>query len=232
MYLIYHTRFDNGSESHEVRVHQMFMNEDGWPVTAPYEYSGDKISEKGYDKDEIVGSYEFINHGIVYSSAMSKTLKVNLNKDNTITGDVQGKWSMMDGKPLMSMDIEGITYKGVFFKQNDESKFDLKVMTFSAVGNNNQCIWGSKEVNDDTAVKLVLYDLENKIPSSTKSNIKLPLQGKYETKITWASGDKAIIDDTGVVNQPAKDTEVILTAKIIKGKTETKKTIKVLVKGR
>lgn len=143
-YIVYHTRFNQGSEYHEVRVHQMFINEDGWPVVVPYENNGDKISKEGYSPKEIVGSYELINHGINYSNSMQKTLKVNLNKDNTITGDITGTWSMTKGTYYMNMIIGEITYKGVFFKQNDESKYDSKVMTFTAVGSNNQCIWGSK----------------------------------------------------------------------------------------
>ena len=31
--LVYHTRFNNNTEGHQVRVHQMFVNEDGWLVT-------------------------------------------------------------------------------------------------------------------------------------------------------------------------------------------------------
>ena len=70
-YLIYHQRFDDGTEYHEVRVHQMFINEEGWPVVAPYENSGDVISENGYEKDEVVGNYQFINHGIANTSAVA-----------------------------------------------------------------------------------------------------------------------------------------------------------------
>lgn len=53
MYLVYHTRFNDGTQGHEVRVHQMFINADGWPVVAPYEYSGSKISEEGYNQNNI-----------------------------------------------------------------------------------------------------------------------------------------------------------------------------------
>ena len=41
-YLFYHTRFEN-SNMHQVRVHEMFFNEDGWPVVTPFEYGGDHI---------------------------------------------------------------------------------------------------------------------------------------------------------------------------------------------
>ena len=48
MYLVYHTRFDNGTEYHEVRVHQMFINKTGGLSSAPYENNGDAISPTGY----------------------------------------------------------------------------------------------------------------------------------------------------------------------------------------
>lgn len=31
-YLVYHTRFQNSGENHQVRVHQVFQNQDGWLV--------------------------------------------------------------------------------------------------------------------------------------------------------------------------------------------------------
>lgn len=60
MYVVYHTRFANSGEGHEVRVHQLFQNEKGWLVAAPYEYSGETINEKGYSNEEIEGSYDFV----------------------------------------------------------------------------------------------------------------------------------------------------------------------------
>ena len=103
MYLVYHTRFNDGTEDHQVRVHQMFINEEGWPVVAPYEYSGDKISKNGYSKDDVVGYYQFINHGNASSSAMLDTLNVKLNADYTVTGDMTGTWSMKDGSYYMNV---------------------------------------------------------------------------------------------------------------------------------
>ncbi len=65
IYLVYHTRFQSPTgtnEGHQVRVHQMFINEDGWLVAAPYEYSGEKLSEEGYTTEEVCGTYDFIYH--------------------------------------------------------------------------------------------------------------------------------------------------------------------------
>ncbi|BCZ46633.1 hypothetical protein psyc5s11_27000 [Clostridium gelidum] len=232
MYLVYHTRFNGGTEEHQVRVHQMFINEEGWPVVAPYEYSGDKISKGGYSKDEVVGYYQFINHGNANTSAMSDTLTVKLNSDYTVTGDVTGTWSMKDSSYYMNVTIDGVTYKGVFFKEQDESKNVSKVMTFTAVGSNNQCIWGSKlDLKDSEAVKYAAGPLESKIPSSTKTNITLPTVGAYDTTISWYSNSPSVFSSQGV-NRTNKDENVILTAKISKGKEIYTKTFNVLVKGK
>lgn len=146
-YLVYHTRFNSGTEYHEVRVHQQFLNEDNWPVTAVYEYLGSSISNTGYSMTDMAGTYEIVNHGLDASTAnvgMLPTGKVTLNNNGTISGDYTGTWSYTSGKYFCKMVIGGVTYKGVFFKQKDESASHKQVMTFSLIGTNNQTIWGSK----------------------------------------------------------------------------------------
>ncbi|AOZ93014.1 lipocalin-like domain-containing protein [Paenibacillus crassostreae] len=235
MYLVYHTRFNGGTEYHEVRVHQMFQNEDKWPVVVPYEYNGDKISAKGYSTNDIVGTYEFINHGNSNNgSAMLPTLKVHLNKDFSVSGDVTGTWSMKKHTYYMNIVIDGITYKGVFFKQSDESVYDLKVMTFSAIGSNNQSIWGSKIIeNNNQAVQLDAYylDANTEIPESVKSNITLPTSGTNNTNISWSSSREDVLSRTGEVKRLGEDVEVTLTARITKGKEAISKSYKIIVLG-
>lgn len=148
MYVVYHTRFDDGYEFHEVRTHQLFANEDGWLVAAPYEYLGETISASGYSKSSVVGTYEFLiqEPNQTYTSSgydIAKSVSIQLNADGTVTGSITGTWSMTNGKPYMSITYDGVTYKGVFLKQYDESESRREVMTFTAVGSNNICIWGS-----------------------------------------------------------------------------------------
>ena len=150
-YLVYHTRFNTGNEGHEVRVHQQFMNEDGWPVTAVYAHQGSVISKDGYSTEDIVGEYEFIDHGVDWITkkvGMLKTQKVTLNEDGTITGDVKGTWEQRTGKDgngyYVTIKIGDVTFKGVFFKQYNESSNHNEVMTFTLIGNNDHSIWGSK----------------------------------------------------------------------------------------
>jgi arabinan endo-1,5-alpha-L-arabinosidase len=146
-YLVYHTRFNNGTEFHEVRVHQQFLNADKWPVTAVYEYLGSSISSTGYSANDMYGTYQFVNMGTDASTSgvgMLTTQSVTLNSNGTISGSVSGSWSYTSGTYYCTMVIGGVTYKGIFFKQKNESSSHTPVMTFSLIGTNNQCIWGSK----------------------------------------------------------------------------------------
>ncbi|WP_114383104.1 RICIN domain-containing protein [Paenibacillus prosopidis] len=146
-YLLYHTRFDNGTEGHEVRVHQQFMNADKWPVTAVYEFLGSSISPTGYSATDMTGTYQFVDMGLDASTSnvgMLSTQSVTLNSNGTITGGVTGSWSYTAGTYHCTMVIGGITYKGVFFKQRNELSSHNEVMTFSLIGSNNKAIWGSK----------------------------------------------------------------------------------------
>ncbi|WP_342421516.1 RICIN domain-containing protein [Paenibacillus sp. FSL E2-0178] len=146
-YLVYHTRFNNGTEAHEVRVHQQFMNQDKWPVTAVYEFLGSSIASTGYSSSEMAGTYQFINMGLDASTAnvgMLTTQSVTLNSNGTISGSATGTWSNTSGTYYCTMVIDSITYKGVFFKQRNELSSHNEVMTFSLIGTNNKSIWGSK----------------------------------------------------------------------------------------
>ena len=155
LYVIYHNKFDDQYGFHEVRVHQLIMNEDGWPVAAPYEYvKGEEVSKVGHTKEAVTGEYEFIFHKlkqtIVADQATSGTnaevqysQKIKLNADGTVTGDITGTWSMKDGSADMTFTYGGVTYKGSFIVQADESADMIQKMTFTATGNNT-CIWGSK----------------------------------------------------------------------------------------
>lgn len=153
-YLIYHTRFESRGEAFEVRVHQQFMNEDGWPVTAVFENRNDTISQTGYDSSEIVGVYEFLNHGTGSDGAGVRIPEIIvLMEDGTITGDYTGTWEEKEGSYHATFVIGDVTYKGVFFKQHHELAESAEVMTFTAIGSNNETIWGVKYAEGTTYVE-------------------------------------------------------------------------------
>lgn len=230
-YLIYHTRFNNRGPLHEVRVHQQFMNEEGWPVTAVFENKGDEISQTGYSTNDIVGDYEFINHGKeTDNSNVRSPQNIKLNADGTISGAITGTWTAKDGTYYMNAVIDGITYSGVFFLQYDESADCEKRMTFTAIGTNNQTIWGVRKdtytFSDKEVVDSVADDLDSSVvvPSKTTSDLSLSTTGFQNAKIVWSSSNTDLISNSGKVTRPAEDTEVTLTATITSGSESITKT--------
>ncbi len=143
-YLIYHTRFNLGNEWHQVRVHQQFVNEDGWLVTAVYEYLGSEISTTGYSMDDMTGTYELVNMGTssaISNVGMLSNGSITFNADGTLSGTYTGTWSYRN--QYVTLNINGTAYKGVFFKQFDESSSHKEVMTFTVIGADTS-IWGTK----------------------------------------------------------------------------------------
>lgn len=172
MFQVYHTRFiaDNGW-GHQVRVHQMARTSDGWAVMLPYEYQGESVTNGSFTSADIVGEYEFINHTNIthrldsdntndLSTIVVPTQSITLCADGSIIGakeysstatsantgerDIQGSWSVAEGGYFASFVLDGIRYEGVFALQKDESSAGRSCIVFSAIGENNAEIWGSK----------------------------------------------------------------------------------------
>ncbi|QFJ54499.1 lipocalin-like domain-containing protein [Pseudobutyrivibrio xylanivorans] len=229
-YNIFHQRFLDPSvgEYHEVRVRQQFLNEDDWLVTAVYENRNEQIQK--YSKDDVVGTYEYINHGnSATDGSMLKTENIVLEENGTISGDESGTWTMADAADYtyVTLNIGGAAYKGVFFEQTNDN--DAKTMTFTAIGNNNMSVWGSKyEVSDELLVGKVAEQLESLVPSATRESFSLPtsLSG---TEISWETDNAGVVTSTGKVFTPGEDTKVTLTATITYGSVTVKKEYTVLV---
>lgn len=222
-YLVYHTRFNNNQENHEVRVHQMFMNKEGWPVTAPYTYTGGTMAEEGYKIEDIYGSYQFINHGIEYGAMIEPTLGISLKADGSIGGALAGSWTFEDGK-YISLDIDGAHYSGVVLRQKDESYPEgTELITFSAIGDNNQCVWGSKvDYSDKEFVERGAKEID--LPSLTRENIQLPEKASFDVDISWQSANTEIISNSGEISGKIKENvKVIMTATFTKGSDSVSK---------
>ena len=141
-YIVYHTRFDNGQEYHEPRVHQYFLNQDGWPCMLPYATDGETIAESGYGISEVAGTYYVIDQGTSISARIAQPVKLVLMENGNVYGEnLEGTWSMENGTCYMTLTYGGKEYNGVFCQMKDEAGTD--VMTFSAVGA-NESVWGVK----------------------------------------------------------------------------------------
>ncbi len=185
LYVIYHTKFDDAYGFHEVRVHQMVMNQDGWPTAAAYEYTGESLSEAGHNAAAVVGDYEFIFHTLnqkfvnEQSADVELPKNIKLNADGSVSGDITGTWTMENGSPYMTLSYNGVTYKGAFLVMADESAAQTERMTFTATGNNT-CVWGSKKTAYQASEDVVdltnhnsslVYAPDTAIGTSTVRNI-------------------------------------------------------------
>lgn len=151
-YLVYHTRFQNRDEAHEVRVHQVFLNKDGWLVAAPFEYTGDQVksaditSTQQVPTSQIPGSYKLLIHDFNLDHSkkeLAKPVSIEVNADGTITGSTTGTWSITEGTSYISIKLESSSYayEGVMVYQTLEPTTD-RVMAFTAVNRNGVTIWG------------------------------------------------------------------------------------------
>lgn len=174
LYVIYHNKFDDQYGFHEVRVHQLVMNENGWFSAAPYEYSGESLSPNGHTLDAVTGDYELIWHNPnqpfvnEVSADVEKPINITLNRDGTVTGDISATWEMKDGTPYMSFTWGGVTYSGAFIVQNDEAETPVKRMCFTATGI-NICIWGSKKSEYVLTDDLVSNQTDSKLQYKQKA---------------------------------------------------------------
>ncbi|ULT56095.1 family 43 glycosylhydrolase [Neobacillus drentensis] len=230
-FLVFHSRFPQSGEYHELRVHQMFMNKDGWPVVAPYRYTGETLDK--VNRQDLIGDYQFINQGKDYSAAINKSVYIRLNEDGTITGDVTGSWKKTSHNQA-EITIDGnTTYNGVFVREWDPVS-KSNVMTFTALSNEGISVWGSRlaDKTDQEVVAAVVKDLNLGDTEKVISNLTLPTEGTRHTLISWETSNADVVTNTGVITRPEAGSEsahATLTATITKGDVTDKKVFTITV---
>lgn len=139
-FVIMHTRFPQSGEYHEVRTHQIFFNEDGWPVMAVLPYAFETLGK--VSTEEVVGDYLYVNHGKDISFVRKRAVEISLNADGTISGEAAGTWHLVDDY-FARVEIDGVLYKGVFVRQWDPAALD-RVMTFTVLSEAGVALWGKE----------------------------------------------------------------------------------------
>ncbi len=150
-YLVYHTRFQNWGEGHQVRVHQVFQNKNGWLVVAPFEYTGEQVKSadiattQQIATDKIPGKYKLLTHNYKLdhtTKATAKPVDIELKRDGTISGSATGTWSIEEGTSYITLKLGSTTYQGVMVEQKLEPT-DTKVPAFTALASSiGVTIWG------------------------------------------------------------------------------------------
>ena len=166
-YMVYHTRFQNRNEEHQVRVHQVFQNEDGWLVAAPFEYTGEQVKSadiaatQQVATDHISGTYQLLIHPFKLDHTKkeaAKPVEIELHADGTITGESTGSWAVQEGTSYITINLDR-EYKGVMIEQTLEPTDD-KTIAFTALNRNGVTVWGYK-TSGTTAIREIKSEETN-----------------------------------------------------------------------
>lgn len=241
--IVYHTRFLNRDEEHEVRVHQLFVNQDGWLVAAPYEFSGETYTDNDiatqqlYDATEVAGDYQIIAHPYRQNTVAmdyEKPVTIHLNADGSISGEYTGKWELVSGTSYINLTLKGVAtanaevkFKGVLTEQTIDYT-NIKALCFTALSSSDGLatsgdaslqtrglsIWGSK-ADAKAAIKYTLD--KTSVPfadgATLNSKPKLPTEGHLGATISWKSSNPSILTDEGVVKGKGKVTMTMTVSK-------------------
>jgi len=146
-YLIYHRKFDNGTAWHNVEVHQLFINENGWIVASPFHYrKGYGLTTKTYTAKDIAGVYGVITHNPVdYANlATNQEAQLYVNADGTLTGAYTGTWTYnySNGRQFLTLTTSAGTFQCVLCNQLME-RMSSQTLGFTGMNATNElAIWG------------------------------------------------------------------------------------------
>ena len=207
-YLVYHTKFNDGTAGHQVRVHQVFLNKNGWLVAAPFEYNGETLTDNDVatrqivDDADIPGTYQVLFHKykMDYENYEEvKPVELTLTADGKVTGARTGTWKLDNGTSYMTININGTPYTGVLVEQLMDGK-SIKTVAFSLTSSSGFAVWGYKYRPDYA----IAWQLNNqKLPLSNGLNVKKnidlysmqPADGNVS--LQWGSSNPEIISNYG-----------------------------------
>ena len=165
-YLVYHTRFQNRGEEHQVRVHQVFQNEDGWLVAAPFEYTGEQVTSadiatsQQIATDRIPGTWQLLIHPFKLDHTKkeaAKPVEIQLNADGSVSGAQTGTWSVQEGTSYFTIKVGTTEYKGVMVEQTLEPTND-KAASFTCMNPNGVTVWGYQTAAA-TGIESIIRDI-------------------------------------------------------------------------
>ena len=232
VYLVYHTRFCDANktafEGHEVRVHQVFQNKNGWLVASPFEYNGETITNEDiktkqpFTAEEIEGTYQLLIHPFANDHAnlaQVTPVTIKLNADGTITGSRTGKWSIEEGTHYITLTLTGTVYNGIVYEETMDYT-NMHAVAITCVSNGGISAWAYKL---HPKYELAYQVKNQKVPVNKNLSVKknydlygsMPIYGDHTT-LEWTSSNPAAISNYGKYYPIGleEDTEVTLTARL------------------
>lgn len=224
-YLFYHTRFNSGNEGHEVRTHQLFVNERGWLVASPFEFNGLDGTNSGFTQgmidttaicttNDIVGTYKVLLHPykVDYKNlAFSSEAELEMKTNGQVSGDYYGTWKVKRGTSYITLHLRPrgtttyVDYQGVVLPQT-VSASNMTAICFTAIATNGVSIWGAN-VDGNYAVDYT-YQGGITMPVTARqiitSDIDLTTKPTmyWGTTMTWQSSVPELLSDEGKLMVP------------------------------
>lgn len=223
MFLVYHTRFNDGTEGHQVRVHELFTTLEGQITCAPFEYRGEEPTTVAVDADDIVGSYGIIRHGngTDYENLVcAQEEELTLNADGSVSGAYSGTWTASTSEPKITIAIKvgstTETYEGRLLYQYIEET-NVKTLCFTAVDIVDKSLWGYRKAAsgqtfaDDVTIALASKNLT--IPTLAIAGQQFDLPATLNgTSVSYKSDNQSLLTDDGQVPSSVSDGSVNLSA--------------------
>lgn len=234
-FVVYHSRFTNKGEGHEVRVHQLFLNDEGWIMAAPFEFDGETITNNdiatkaSIADTEIAGDYQFLRHEYgqnTEAKAYETPVNIRLNADGTISGAENGTWERTAGTDYIALTIDDVVYRGVLVRQTIDYTNIPAIAIAALSSSSGSTTLGQKSYTKQQEVWAVKADAKAAIKyTANKINLPfddgtileeapvLPTEGKLGTNVSWKSSDESILTSDGKVKGQG---EVTLTMTVTK----------------
>lgn len=220
-FVVYHSRFSNQGEGHQVRVHQLFLNDEGWIMAAPFEFDGETITNNdiatkaSIADSEIAGDYQFMRHEYgqdTEKKAYETPVNIRLNADGTITGAEKGTWERTAGTDYIHLTINGVVYRGVLVRQTIDYT-NIPAVAISALSSSSgsttlgqknytkqQEVWAVK-ADAKAAIKYTANKMSLPFDDGTviEESLTLPTEGLLGANVSWKSGNESVLASDGTV---------------------------------
>ena len=221
-FVVYHTRFNSGGEGHLVKVRQLFTNQAGWLLAAPFEYNGETINQDSiahsckFENWQIPGEYELMRLRYKLDNANLECVtpeKIQLHDDGKITGAVNGTWKVVEGTGYINIKLAGLSYSGVVLEQMYDGTA-LKSISITASSKSGVAIWCVKmQPQYAIAYNVKNFNSPIKAFSTIKDNVDLTTQTSFGVKCEWTSSDPDALSNSGELHPRDTVVSVVMTSR-------------------
>ncbi|MBO4606590.1 MAG: glycoside hydrolase family 43 protein [Prevotella sp.] len=226
-FLVCHTKFNDGTIGHQIRVYQLYLNKQGWLCAAPFQFDGEEITDEllattqPWSAADIEGDYHVLIHPYRLDHAKMQEATpsiIHLSAEGKVTGGYRGSWSYTDeGKSYIQIRLGAVTYYGVVVEQTLEGS-NAKALCFTAVSNTGVPCWGYKmQPQYAIAYNYSQYSstyFKRTMFSRVTSDKEILFTPEENVTLSWTSSNPDILSNTGKFTAPTEDTSFTMTARM------------------